>query len=111
LSPAVEPGAGRRSRRSEEAETETAAEPQPPAPEQETEFEEDSDASAMTPAALAESLGREILHQVEVRPYTTVLVAAATGYVLGVGTPTWVTKLAWSVASRLAVSKIVASLE
>ena len=65
---------------------------------------------APSAAMIAETLGREVLRQIEVRPYTTLLVAATTGYVLAVATPNWAVKLAWTVGSRVAVSRMVASL-
>jgi hypothetical protein len=68
------------------------------------------DAEAMTPQAVAQAVGRELLHQAEVRPYTTVLFAMAAGYALGVATPTWATKLAWTVGSRMAVNRLVSTL-
>jgi hypothetical protein len=102
----VQPGTPRRSRRSAPVE---------PRDDNETYASDAQEATGDEPvisaAALGESVGRAILEQVNERPYTSVLVAVGAGYVLGVGTPTWVTKLAWTIASRLAVSKIVGALE
>jgi hypothetical protein len=56
------------------------------------------------------SLEREIEHQVEVRPYTTILVAVAAGYVLGGGIPVWAGRAAMNLGSRLLVARIVSAL-
>lgn len=61
-------------------------------------------------AVVAEAVGKEILRQVERRPYATILVAATVGYMVAVATPNWAVKLAWTVGSRVAVSRMVASL-
>jgi hypothetical protein len=68
-------------------------------------------ADAMAPMTeLVDSLQREILHQVEVRPYTTVLVAAAAGYVLGGGIPVWAGRAAFNLGSRMLVARLVSAL-
>lgn len=61
-------------------------------------------------AELIESLQRELHHQVEVRPYTTVLAAAAVGYVLGGGIPLWAGRAAINLGSRLLVARLVSAL-
>lgn len=66
---------------------------------------------AMAPMTeLVESLQREIRHQVGVRPYTTVMVAAAAGYVLGGGIPLWAGRAAVNLGSRLLVARLVSAL-
>ena len=68
-------------------------------------------ADAMAPVAqLAESVRRELRHQVEVRPYTTILAAAAAGYVLGGGVPMWVGRAAVNVGSRILIARLVSAL-
>lgn len=68
-------------------------------------------ADAMAPLTeLAESVRRELRHQVEVRPYTTVLAAAAAGYILGGGVPTWVGRAAVNVGSRVLIARLVSAL-
>lgn len=57
-------------------------------------------------AKVLEMLEREIHHQIEVRPYTTLAVAAAAGYVLGGGLPDWAMRLAWTVGSRVAMGRV-----
>jgi len=68
-------------------------------------------ADAIAPMTeLVESLQREIRHQAEVRPYTTILVAAAAGYVLGGGIPLWAGRAAMNLGSRLLVAKLVSAI-
>lgn len=68
-------------------------------------------AEAMAPMTeLVESLQREIVHQVEARPYTTVMVAAAAGYVLGGGIPRWAGRAAFNLGSRMLVARVLAAL-
>jgi hypothetical protein len=68
-------------------------------------------ADAMAPMTeLVDSLQREIRHQVEVRPYTTIMVAAAAGYVLGGGVPLWAGRAAVNLGSRLLVARLVSAL-
>jgi len=57
-----------------------------------------------------DAVKREVVNQAQTRPYTTVMVALAAGYVLGVGTPRWMTRLALNTAGRVAVSRLVASI-
>lgn len=64
----------------------------------------DSEAN-MPGLRLVDAVHQEILHQVAVRPYTTVIVAAAAGYVLGSGSPRWLSRLAWDVARRAALNQ------
>lgn len=70
----------------------------------------EAEAETPTPQALMSAVGREVLHQVETRPYVTVMAAVAVGYVLGVGTPSWATRLAWNVGSRVAMARLVSTL-
>jgi hypothetical protein len=63
-----------------------------------------------SPTEMLEAMRLEVLHQVEVRPYTTVLVAAGLGYVLGAGAPRWATGLAWTLGSRAVLARIASSL-
>lgn len=63
-----------------------------------------------TPQTVLQAVGREVIHQAEIRPYMTVVAALATGYVLGVGTPTWATRLAWTVGKRVALARLVSVL-
>lgn len=51
-----------------------------------------------------------VLDQLRERPYTTLIVAVAAGYVIGVATPKWALNLAWTVGSRFATGKLVAAL-
>jgi len=51
-------------------------------------------------------LTREILHQVEVRPYAALAVAAGVGYVLGAGLPNWASRLVLNVGSRMAFARV-----
>lgn len=65
------------------------------------------------PPRITDVLGtmrREVARQAEIRPYTTVVVAAGLGYVLGAGVPRWAAHIATTVGSRLVVAKIVAAL-
>lgn len=71
---------------------------------------ETSSSEAPNPQAVLQAVGREVVHQVEERPYLTVFAAFAAGYVLGVGTPTWATRLAWNVGSRVAMARLVSAL-
>jgi len=59
---------------------------------------------------LVESIQREIRHQVEVRPYATLFAAAAVGYVLGGGIPTWAGRAAVNLGSRLLVARLVSAI-
>jgi hypothetical protein len=52
----------------------------------------------------------EIRHQAIVRPYVTVLAAAAVGYVLGAGVPRWAYRWAWDVGSKALLARVVAQL-
>lgn len=68
-------------------------------------------AEAVAPMTdLVATLQRELRHQVEVRPYTTVLVAAAAGYVLGGGVPLWAGRAAFNIGSRLVVARLVSAI-
>jgi hypothetical protein len=58
---------------------------------------------------LVDAVHQEILHQVAVRPYATVIVAAAAGYVLGSGSPRWLSRLAWDVARRTAFNQALSA--
>jgi hypothetical protein len=51
-------------------------------------------------------LQREIVHQVQSRPYTSLLVAAGVGYVLGNGLPNWASRLAFNVGTRMALGRV-----
>lgn len=81
-----------------------------------TPTEADSTASERVADAVApmteivDSFQREIMHQMEVRPYTTVLVAAAAGYVLGGGIPVWAGRAAFNLGSRMLVARLVSAL-
>jgi len=55
---------------------------------------------------ILEVLAREVLHQVEVRPYATLAVAAGVGYILGGGLPNWASRLAFNVGSRMALARV-----
>jgi hypothetical protein len=86
-------------------------ESEPTPTEQSTAASSERVADAMAPVTeLVESLQREIRHQVEVRPYTTVMVAAAAGYVLGGGIPLWAGRAAVNLGSRLLVARLVSAL-
>lgn len=77
----------------------------------EQEVGEPQDAQQLPSATeMLEAVRQEVLHQVEVRPYTTVLVAAGLGYVLGAGAPRWATGLAWTLGSRAVLARIASSL-
>ncbi|MEQ1501937.1 MAG: hypothetical protein ABMB14_06885 [Myxococcota bacterium] len=56
------------------------------------------------------ALRRELSHQAETRPYTTLMVSAAAGYVLGAGVPRWAAQIATAVGSRMVVAKLVSAL-
>ena len=58
----------------------------------------------------ADTVNDEIRHQADLRPYATVLAAAAVGYVLGAGVPRWVYRTAWDVGSKALLARIVSSL-
>jgi hypothetical protein len=81
-----------------------------------TPTEADSNASERVADAVApmtefvESFQREIVHQMEVRPYVTVLAAAAAGYVLGGGIPVWAGRAAFNLGSRMLVARVVSAL-
>jgi hypothetical protein len=53
---------------------------------------------------------REITRQATTRPYTTVLVAAAVGYVLAGGIPRWALRMGTTLGTRAAAARIMASL-
>jgi hypothetical protein len=57
-----------------------------------------------------QAAGEEILRQAQERPYATVLVAVAAGCAIGLVTPKWLTNVAWTVGSRVAMAKVVAAL-
>jgi 2-keto-4-pentenoate hydratase len=68
-------------------------------------------ADAVAPVTdFMQSVQREIRHQAEVRPYTTLLVAAAAGYVLGGGVPTWAGRALMNIGGRLLVARLVAAV-
>jgi hypothetical protein len=68
-------------------------------------------ADAMAPMTeLVETVQREIRNQVEARPYTTIMVAAAAGYVLGGGIPVWAGRAAVNLGSRMLVARLVSAL-
>lgn len=68
-------------------------------------------ADAVAPVTdIVDTVQREILHQMELRPYTTVLVAAAAGYVLGGGIPVWAGRAAFNLGSRMLVARLVSAL-
>jgi hypothetical protein len=52
----------------------------------------------------------EIRHQAIVRPYVTVLAAAAVGYVLGAGVPRWAYRWAWDVGSKALLARVITNL-
>ena len=58
----------------------------------------------------ADTVNQEIRHQADLRPYVTVLAAAAVGYVLGAGVPRWVYRTAWDVGSKALLARLVSSL-
>jgi hypothetical protein len=58
----------------------------------------------------AGTVNQEIRHQADIRPYTTVLAAAAVGYVLGAGVPRWVYRTAWDVGSKALLARLVSRL-
>jgi hypothetical protein len=62
------------------------------------------------PRAILQAVGHEVVHQAETRPYATVVAALATGYILGVGTPTWAVRLAMNIGSRVAMARVVSLL-
>ncbi len=56
---------------------------------------------------IADQLQHELRHQADVRPYVTVLAAAAAGYVLGAGIPRWAWRYAFDAGSKLLVARVV----
>jgi hypothetical protein len=58
----------------------------------------------------ATTVNDEIHHQVRVRPYVTVMAAAAAGYVLGAGVPRWAYRWAWDVGSKALLARVIARL-
>jgi hypothetical protein len=68
-------------------------------------------AEAVAPMTdLVETIQREIRHQVEVRPYATLLVALGAGYVLGGGVPIWAGRAAVNLGGRLLVARLVSAI-
>jgi len=61
-------------------------------------------------AQILDAVVREVLHQVEARPYATLAVAAGVGYVLGAGLPNWASRLMFSVGSRMALAQVTSIL-
>lgn len=59
---------------------------------------------------IADQLRHELRHQADVRPYVTVLAAAAAGYVLGAGIPRWAWRYAFDTGSKLLVARVVAAV-
>ncbi|MBA2320127.1 MAG: hypothetical protein H0V89_03135 [Deltaproteobacteria bacterium] len=57
-----------------------------------------------------EAVRTEVLHQVEIRPYTTILVAAGVGYIIGAGAPRWVSGIAWTLGSRAVMARVLGAL-
>jgi hypothetical protein len=51
-----------------------------------------------------------VAHNAATRPYTTLLVAGAIGYVLAAGVPTVVSRMALNAGGRLVMGRIVQSL-
>jgi hypothetical protein len=51
-----------------------------------------------------------VAHNAQTRPYTTLLVAGAIGYVLAAGVPTVVSRMALNAGGRLVMGRIVQSL-
>jgi hypothetical protein len=51
-----------------------------------------------------------VRHNAETRPYTTLLVAGAIGYVLAAGVPTSVSRMALNAGGRMVMGRIVQSL-
>jgi hypothetical protein len=71
----------------------------------------DQDQEAMPSVSdLLNTVQREISHQATTRPYTTILVAAAAGYVLGGGIPRWALRMGATMGTRVAAARIMASL-
>lgn len=59
---------------------------------------------------VVQSVRRELVNQAETRPYITVFAALAAGYVLGGGVPTWATRAAFNLGSRLLVARLVSAV-
>lgn len=59
---------------------------------------------------LFEDLQATVRNRIEQKPYTSVLVALAAGYVLGGGVPWWAVKTAANVGGRVLVSRAIASI-
>ncbi|MEZ4235890.1 MAG: hypothetical protein R3F59_06950 [Myxococcota bacterium] len=51
-----------------------------------------------------------VVEQARTRPYTTLAVAAAAGYVLGGGVPWWAVRGLLSIGSRIVVARALASV-
>jgi hypothetical protein len=58
----------------------------------------------------ASTVNDEVRHQAIVRPYVTVLAAAALGYVLGAGVPRWAYRWAWDVGSKALLARVITNL-
>ena len=58
----------------------------------------------------AGTVNEEIRHQAEIRPYVTVLAAAALGYVLGAGVPRWAYRMAWDAGSKALLARVITRL-
>jgi hypothetical protein len=52
----------------------------------------------------------QVIQQARTRPYTTLAVAAAAGYVLGGGIPMWAIRGAASIGGRILVARAIASV-
>lgn len=75
----------------------------PPVPETSTEEPtEDSD-----PLAFLDQAQTALQDQITKRPYTTIAVALAAGYVLGGGVPWWAVRSAVNIGGRMAVTRLI----
>ena len=59
---------------------------------------------------IGDQLQNELRHQADVRPYVTVLAAAAAGYILGAGIPRWAWRYAFDTGSKMLVARVVAAV-
>lgn len=71
---------------------------------------DDSQGDMLGPADILDAARQEVLHQVQVRPYTTVFVAVGLGYIIGAGAPRWASGIAWTLGSRAIMARIISAL-